>query len=517
MAGNSRRTDRGPLAGKFAVASPPDGPLRSVSTDGGFTLLEVLVALTILLVVIVGFVQLMTTSLSMALTSKQRSVMVNAANSYIEQARFMSYASLGVVGGDPSGTLPAVTTQTVGGFQVGLRPTVTWFSPSIPGANDMKKLSLAVACTNLAGQVTASYTAEAYIGPHGGVSATTTSGTAPPSVAFDAQSSPADGQVVWGSSVHVGVTAGTADSNSSLSYLCLYIDGVPLQSTAHTSAQWFVGGQSDTESFSWDSTALSDGRHTLVAMAWDTDGQYSRTQRTVVIANSAPVAPTSLTVTGGTATWVPSTVDAAPTSSYTLGTWSQPTNATANSMADWTPARSDSTTGTSFTVSGLSPFSRYIFGVKALGLSGPGALPSLTTYSAAPIVTPPAVFAVATYQNTWSSTKLTMKVTLRLAVPNFPSTQVKHTLIRYTGSGLTAATNRATAINFTTSLTDTPISGKTGVTAANLQDYYYRVKTDITPAGYPGSPPQVTVYSPYMGPNLWSPTSNSGNLVFYRW
>ena len=96
--------------------------------------------------------------------------------------------------------------------------------------------------------------------------------TTPPVVSL---SSPAAGAVVGGASV--GITA-TASDNIGVTGVQFKVDDVAL------------GGEDTTAPYSvtWNSTASSDGAHTLTAVARDAAGSTASSSRTVTVDNTAP-------------------------------------------------------------------------------------------------------------------------------------------------------------------------------------------------------------------------------------
>ncbi len=96
---------------------PPRG-----SPDAGFTLAELLFAVSILTVVMVAILGALAFATTSSLSSARRAKALAIATDRIEWARNMDYDDVGVPGGEPPGTIPPTT--NIGGYTV--ETTVTW-------------------------------------------------------------------------------------------------------------------------------------------------------------------------------------------------------------------------------------------------------------------------------------------------------------------------------------------------------------------------------------------------------
>src|SRR5688500_4026690 len=92
--------------------APPGG--GDTSSDSGFTLVEVLVASTVLTIGIVGAVQVMHSSFDVASRTSARARAVAAAVDEIETARSTPFENLDVADADDP---PEETSETIGGSQ----------------------------------------------------------------------------------------------------------------------------------------------------------------------------------------------------------------------------------------------------------------------------------------------------------------------------------------------------------------------------------------------------------------
>ncbi len=91
-------------------------PRRRLVSDGGFTVAEIVVAISILFVVctaVMGALAFATDSEAMTV---RRQTALDMANAQIERAKSMNYEDVGVVGGNPPGQIPAE--QTNGAFTI---------------------------------------------------------------------------------------------------------------------------------------------------------------------------------------------------------------------------------------------------------------------------------------------------------------------------------------------------------------------------------------------------------------
>ena len=118
------------------------------SDDSGFTVVELVIASSILLIATISVVSVLTyAGLSSAQTAT-RSRALNFANQRLEQARNLPYDNVGVyypdgTTGDPAGTIAA--SETVGTFQVQTR--VTWARDPVSGRSEYKDIKITVSWT----------------------------------------------------------------------------------------------------------------------------------------------------------------------------------------------------------------------------------------------------------------------------------------------------------------------------------------------------------------------------------
>src|SRR5262249_44765522 len=118
----------------------------------------------------------------------------------------------------------------------------------------------------------------------------------PPAISITA---PSSGATVSGSSVTLAATA-SATSPATMSSVQFQVDGVSI-SAPDTASPY---------STTWDSTAVANGSHSLIAIATDSNNMQTSTSLNVTVNNSIP-APSLTSVSpssGGQATTVPVTL-----------------------------------------------------------------------------------------------------------------------------------------------------------------------------------------------------------------
>lgn len=112
--------------------------------DAGFTLVELLVAVAILMFVAVGLLSMVFSAQTWSARAQERENLVNFTAGYMERIRGMRYCEIGTgPSSDPTGSVTA-TTSVVGAYTVQVTPTIIYLDdPMIPGTRDYKKVSLA--------------------------------------------------------------------------------------------------------------------------------------------------------------------------------------------------------------------------------------------------------------------------------------------------------------------------------------------------------------------------------------
>lgn len=93
---------------------------------GGFTVIEVLVAITVLLITAVAFVPLFVFIAEGSQANRARLTAANLATTAVEQIRAMSYVDVGTAGGNPPGNIQRTRTVTVSGMDFTITTDITW-------------------------------------------------------------------------------------------------------------------------------------------------------------------------------------------------------------------------------------------------------------------------------------------------------------------------------------------------------------------------------------------------------
>lgn len=117
--------------------------------DDGFSLIEVVFAAFVAFVVLTAIFSMIIVSGQVNRVSRTDAKATTLANLLIEQARSLSYANVGILGGDPPGLLVANETTTYAGVSYQIEREVTWVDDDgngVGGLNgqDFKQLSIRV-------------------------------------------------------------------------------------------------------------------------------------------------------------------------------------------------------------------------------------------------------------------------------------------------------------------------------------------------------------------------------------
>jgi hypothetical protein len=133
--------------------------------EEGMTVLEVAMSVFILFFVMTALFSVVAASTTMGVQSKERTLMVNTVDDYVEWVRTLDYDDVGEPGESVDGTLTP-RTLTFETFTLDIVPTVTWVNdPGIPGAagEDYKKLVVEAIVTPNGGGVPVTHSITTYI------------------------------------------------------------------------------------------------------------------------------------------------------------------------------------------------------------------------------------------------------------------------------------------------------------------------------------------------------------------
>jgi len=483
---------------------------RSVRDDSGFTIIEILMAIVILLIALTGVMSLMMANTYMNVSAKEKSSLINEANSYIERVRKMSYAEIGTSSSVPAGLL-APYTVTSNGYVITVTPTVTAVtddhivnSSNVPIVGVLKRLTIVITAHRVGttGPII-TYSTEAIIKKtDSGVNvAAQLPDISPTNV------TPAADDVVYGTAVPIGAIANANGIGVTLSSVNFYCDGAPMVSQSGSLAQWPLTSASYTTSgFLWDTTAVNedgialsaDGSHTIKLEAWDSNGRQAWYQFSVVVDNSPPVWPTDGWITAAPVNstsmnlaWSSVYDGNAPVHHYELITqkWGLQ-----GSTYDWgTPTPRDFSTASGVAVA--EPFTRYRYTVAAVG---PPTLNRKSSGSSmVEAISRPEILSTSTWRNVAGSKMLTTYVTIQLSPATFQVPGgTKSTLYKSLSPDMSSPTIVGAPFTGWTpaEFTVEAINGN-GKLSANR--YYYQVVTAYS-ATFGGT----TFKSQIVGPNL---------------
>ena len=99
----------------------------------GFSLVDVIVGVALLLVLFLALFGVLKTSLVLSSTTKAKAAAVEIASAQMEYLRGLSYDALGTVGGIPAGTVPQAATSTIDGVSYGIRTFIEYHDDPADG------------------------------------------------------------------------------------------------------------------------------------------------------------------------------------------------------------------------------------------------------------------------------------------------------------------------------------------------------------------------------------------------
>jgi type II secretory pathway pseudopilin PulG len=107
--------------------------------EGGFTLVELIIALTLLLLISLAFIPMFVYITEASQSNKARLVALKLASSKIEEIRALPYDEVGTVGGNPQGVIPQTETKPIEGINYIIETQIGWVndpSDDDAGGND---------------------------------------------------------------------------------------------------------------------------------------------------------------------------------------------------------------------------------------------------------------------------------------------------------------------------------------------------------------------------------------------
>src|ERR1700690_3708344 len=109
--------------------------MRHSRKEGGFTLVELVVALTVLSVVVFSLTGLFTSLVHSAVVAKEKAVASTLATNQMEYLKSLPYDSLAVAGGSIFATnpLPATSSQTINGVVYTIKTSISYVDDAYDG------------------------------------------------------------------------------------------------------------------------------------------------------------------------------------------------------------------------------------------------------------------------------------------------------------------------------------------------------------------------------------------------
>jgi Tfp pilus assembly protein PilV len=472
---------------------------KRLAADDGLGMLEIVVSAVIFFFVLTAVLGLLGTTTQMSIAAKQRAVMTNAINAYVERVSAMPFAQVKLA--SEGGALSEVETQTVGEFTVVIRPTVsiptTMTSAQAP---TLKRLRLQVTVTRGSANPI-SYTTEVLIRDRDTfLTQAVSSPQTDPTIAFTS-STPAAGTVVWGSqhaggALTIGARADAATGRTVSSVILWCDDQYILKDTMGNLGSWANIDQQSftTPSFVWNTLqtdelgnrVIVDGYRTVSAYVLDSGGVSKYTVRHFLVDNDPPPLPTTSTVEPLTATetrisWGEVMDGTTPADHYHVEGYKQSATSDTWTFTDYVGGTNvfKGTSGTFVT----QPFSRYYMRMQAHSARNL----RLTDWYYHPRawISPPTLAASSSISDS------NQTVTLTCSAPQFPYSSITYRV--YRGTSQTNLT-----------LLTTASSNTWAETYKKQEDYYYRFEVTVTPTGTAGgilqAPVPVTLRTNIVGP-----------------
>ncbi|MCE5190184.1 MAG: hypothetical protein LLG08_00135 [Actinomycetia bacterium] len=467
--------------------------------DEGFSILEIMIASVILFIVLTGVLGLVGTTTNMGLDAKQRNVMVNALNAYVERVQSLPFDSVALAA--DGGALASEESTQVGEFTVTISPSVA------DGANEaLKQLTVAIS-VSATGRTPVTMTTTVPVRDRSQFLTQANQDPATdPTVAFLDAYTPPEGTVVWGTSCIGGTgvlklaVEATASEGRVLTNVALWIDDSRLAKNAlGESGSWNPATQTFSEtSFVWDTRQtediiqedgsylpveiVADGMRTISAYTLDDRSVSVYSVRHFLVDNHAPGVPgvpaaSNLTNVNATLTWAPASDGTSPADHYGVRVFKQPIDDSGpmNPYEHWPEVTVGTPTGTSLAITNATAFSRYYPVVRALS---PRNLASAYTAGTPIFVTRPKITGNYTITED-KNNEYTVTSTLSCTVPTFPTSGLTYTWYR------SAAGAPAVQVGTGASLTgdDCPLTVKNNDPWPEVR---YYCKVTYTPLGVNG-------------------------------
>ncbi|MCC6223488.1 MAG: carboxypeptidase regulatory-like domain-containing protein [Thermoleophilia bacterium] len=157
------------------IASSCPGRRRVLAGEAGITLVEMLIASALLLVIATALGTVLTSSIASHRLSREKTIADEVALQEIESIRRLPYDSVGVVSGNPPGTVTPVKTVSVRGLDASVSIQITYVNDPTPTsyatAANYKRVVVTVTRTRDGKQLArqATYVAPPARAPYGGI------------------------------------------------------------------------------------------------------------------------------------------------------------------------------------------------------------------------------------------------------------------------------------------------------------------------------------------------------------
>ena len=252
--------------------------------EAGFGFAELMLSSSVLFMSVLAFTSLMGSSLEFMSTTQAKTIAYNLATEAIEDLKDENYATLA---GSPS----AIVTSKDGRYSFTRTITVIGIDNSSPadGTVDYKKVTITLTWTK---PLASSYTAITYINPYGSVEGQNSQPA--DIVAPDVRITAPNPDIMVAGTANVQATGTDIFGVKTIE---IYIDNVLKKTTTINP----VSPGSATDSYTWNSTLVADGIHTIYAKATDAAGNIGTSQSIGYLVinspssdNSPPTAPGTL-------------------------------------------------------------------------------------------------------------------------------------------------------------------------------------------------------------------------------
>ena len=124
----------------------------------GFTLIEALVTIFLIVIIFVGIIGAFVAGMEILIQSKARATALFLANKRMEEIRNLPYKDVGTVGGIPSGVIPQEETTTLNNIEFTIKTTIVYIdnpfdglAPDDPIPSDYKRAKVKVSWPKMIG------------------------------------------------------------------------------------------------------------------------------------------------------------------------------------------------------------------------------------------------------------------------------------------------------------------------------------------------------------------------------